>query len=102
MLFRSDVCWQVPLRLEEHTDENGYVTSILREWKRRDWGEGGHDFHWWCTDSDEAFSGSNPTYKYLRDEIVEMVGKKVYNRMVELLERPQWTPLPHPAVTTRR
>ena len=74
----------------------------IGEYDRRGWGEGGHDFHWWCTDSDEAFSGSNPTYKYLRDEIVEMVGKKVYNRMVELLERPQWTPLPHPAVTTRR
>ena len=45
--WKPDVCWQLPLRLDHHTDENGYVTSTLREWKRRDWGEGGNDFHWW-------------------------------------------------------
>ncbi len=98
--WKPDVCWQLPLRLESHTDDNGYVTSTLREWKRRDWGEGGRDFHWWCTESDEAFVGANPVYRYLSDEIVEMVGQRVYDQMVSLLERPKWTPLPHPA--TRR
>ena len=34
----------------------------------------------------------------LHDEIVEMVGQWAYDRMVELIDRPQWTPLPHPAV----
>ena len=28
----------------------GHVTSTLREWKRRDWGAGGVEFHWWCTE----------------------------------------------------
>ena len=37
-------------------------------------------------------------YEYLRDEIVEMVGEPVYERLVALLQRPRWTPLPHPAV----
>ena len=92
------MCWQLPLRLEEHTDDHGYVTSTLREWKRRDWGPGGTDFHWWCTETDEAFVGAVPAYVYLRDEIVEMVGQWAYDHMVELIERPQWTPLPHPAV----
>ena len=55
--WKPDVCWQLPLRLEHHTDDNGYVTSTLREWKRRDWGDGGNDFHWWCTESDDAFVG---------------------------------------------
>jgi hypothetical protein len=98
MDWKPDVCWQVPLRLEEHADEHGYVTSVLREWKRRDWGEGGHEFHWWCTDDHRAFNGGQPTYKYLRDEIIELVGKKVYDRMVKQLERKKWTPLPHPSV----
>ena len=98
MDWKPDVCWQVPMRLEEHTDDHGYVTTTLREWKRRDWGEAGAEFHWWCTDADDAFDGGVPTYRYLRDEIVEMVGEHVYNQMVELLERPKWTPLPHPAV----
>jgi hypothetical protein len=98
MDMQPDVCWQLPLRLEEHIDEHGYVTSTLREWKRRDWGEGGHDFHWWCTETHEAFVGERPVYQYLRDEIVELVGADVYAELVALLERPRWTPLPHPAV----
>ncbi|MSY76857.1 MAG: hypothetical protein F2659_06250, partial [Actinobacteria bacterium] len=49
--WKPDVCWQLPLRLHEDTDLHGHVTSTLREWKRRDWGEGGTDFHWWCTET---------------------------------------------------
>ena len=52
---KPDVCWQVPVRLEEHVEEDGHILSVLREWKRRDWGEGGADFHWWCTESSDAF-----------------------------------------------
>ena len=69
--WKPNVCWQVPIRLEHSTDENGHVTSRLREWKRRDWGEGGDDFHWWCTESPEAFVGDQPVYRSARDEIVE-------------------------------
>ncbi len=96
--WKPDVCWQLPLRLVEATDDEGYVTSTLREWKRRDWGAGGQDFHWWCTESSDAFVGGQPTYEYLRDEIVELVGEPVYARLADLLDRPNWTPLPHPAV----
>ena len=96
--WKPNVCWQVPIRLENDTDENGHVTSRLREWKRRDWGEGGHDFHWWCTEAPEAFVGREPVYKSSRDEIVELVGAHIYDLMVEQLERPGWTPLPHPTV----
>jgi len=96
--WKPDVCWQLPLRLHDTTDDHGYVTSTLREWKRRDWGAGGEEFHWWCTEGDEAFVARDPVYRTMRDEIVEMVGEAVYERMVALLERPRWTPLPHPAV----
>jgi hypothetical protein len=96
--WKPDVCWQLPLRLDHHTDDNGYVTSTLREWKRRDWGAGGLEFHWWCTDGHEAFVGSNPVYRYLRDEIIEMVGEGVYRQLVGVIEVLRPTPLPHPAV----
>jgi len=95
--WKPNVCWQVPLRLEHSTDENGHVTSRLREWKRRDWGEGGDEFHWWCTEAEEAYSAARPVYVESRDEIVELVGQSVYDTMVTLLERPGWVPLPHPA-----
>jgi hypothetical protein len=92
------VCWQLPLRLEENTDGEGHVTSILREWKRRDWGDGGTDFHWWCTDSDDAFVGDRSVYHTMRGEIVELVGQVAYDIIGEYLNRPTVTPLPHPAV----
>ena len=44
--WKPEVCWQLPLRLETNEDDNGHQTHVLREWKRRDWGSGGDDFHW--------------------------------------------------------
>ncbi len=94
--WKPNVCWQLPIRVDHFTDDQGHVLSRLREWKRRDWGDGGADFAWWCTEAPEAFSGSRPFYLTARDEIVELVGEGVYDRLVELLERPDWVPLPHP------
>jgi hypothetical protein len=99
--WKPSVCWQVPLRLEHSTDENGWVTSRLREWKRRDWGEGGADFAWWCTEESDAFVGATPLYRSARDEIVELVGEAIYAMLVAVIdeqdERGSWVPLPHPA-----
>ncbi len=103
MDWKPDVCWQLPLRLVDHVDDHGYVTSMLREWKRRDWGEGGFEFDWWCTDVPDAFVDRRPVYETLRDEIVEMVGKQAYDLFVEHLRtRRTETLLPHPAVRNRR
>jgi hypothetical protein len=79
-------------------DESGHVTSRLREWKRRDWGEGGADFAWWCTETPDAFVGSEPLYASARDDIVELVGAHIYDLLLEVVERPVAVPLPHPAL----
>lgn len=97
--WKPTVCWQLPLRLEDQTDGDGHVTSILREWKRRDWGAGGDQFAWWCTDSPLAFIGADPVYRTLKEEIVEIVGPRVYSMLVGRLEAP--VPLPHPALRKR-
>jgi hypothetical protein len=102
--WKPEVCWQVPLRFEYHDDDLGHTTHVLREWKRRDWGEGGAGFHWWCTDAPDAFVGHEPVAVALRDDIVELVGETSYERMlVELgLDAPPETAevsvtwLPHP------
>jgi hypothetical protein len=100
--WKPDVCWQLPLRLEEHTDDHGHVTSTLREWKRRDWGDGGIEFHWWCTEGPEAFVDHQPVYETNRDEIVEMVGEVAYGLLVDhLKERGTERLLPHPALKRR-
>lgn len=100
--WKPQVCWQVPLRLEHSTDESGHVTSRLREWKRRDWGDGGDDFGWWCTEEPDAFVGAVPLYVSAKEDIVGLVGAANYRRLVELLERPGWIPLEHPVVRRRR
>ena len=46
----------------------------------------------------DAFVGAEPLYVSAKDEIVELVGEHVYDAMVQQLERPNWVPLPHPAV----
>jgi hypothetical protein len=100
--WKPDVCWQLPLRLEEHTDDHGHVTSTIREWKRRDWGPGGEEFHWWCTEDPEAFIDHDPVYVTNRDEIAEMVGEPVYQMLADYLgARGTERLLPHPAVRRR-
>jgi hypothetical protein len=97
--WKPDVCWQLPLRREDETDGTGYVTSTVRQWDRRHWGEGGEEFHWWCTEAPEAFIGSRPVYESMHDEIEALVGPVVCAMIVAELDRrrAQQQTLPHPA-----
>jgi hypothetical protein len=108
LTFKPEVCWQLPLRREDAVDdESGHVTSTLRQWDRKHWGKGGEEFHWWCTEAPEAFVGTKPVYQEMEAELTEMVGAKVYERLVAYLRQrdrlqAQRVPLPHPAVRNRR
>jgi hypothetical protein len=107
MTLKPEVCWQLPLRREDQVDdEEGHVTSVVRQWDRRHWGKGGREFHWWCTEAPDAFVGTKPVYQEMEAELTEMVGAKVYREMVSLLDerarlRRQRVALPHPAVRRR-
>ncbi len=101
--FKPEVCWQLPLRREDETALDGRVTSVVRQWDRRHWGEGGEEFHWWCTEDPAAFTGSEPVYKTMRTELETMAGTKVYKRLAAYLDdrtgpKAQVTLLPHPTV----
>ncbi|HEY6426405.1 MAG TPA: hypothetical protein VIX84_04155, partial [Acidimicrobiales bacterium] len=92
---------------EDHVDDDeGHVTSTVRQWDRRHWGAGGREFHWWCTEAPDAFVGSQPVYREMQAELTELVGAKIYDQLVALLRerdrrRGQGVPLPHPAVRRR-
>jgi len=86
MTLKPDVCWQLPLRRDDEVADDGHVTSIIRQWDRRDWGDGGFEFHWWCTEDPDAFVGTRPAYEELADELTAMVGKKIYRRLVRYLD----------------
>ena len=99
--WKPEVCWQVPLRRDETTDSHGWVTTTVREWKRRDWGDGGSDFHWWCTETDEAFGGKSAVWQSMGEEIVAMSSLWAYEQLVayfKMRRKQKSVPLPHPAV----
>ncbi len=102
--LKPDVCWQLPLRRDDLTRDDGHVVSTIGQWDRHHWGAGGKEFHWWCTEAPEAFVGREPVYRYMRDELVEMVGPEVYAALVQYVERraKATTPLPHPVVRVRQ
>jgi hypothetical protein len=86
LALKPDVCWQLPLRREDEVADDGYVTSVVRQWDRRDWGAGGAEFHWWCTEAPDAFVGTRPVYEELADELVALSGRKIYKRLVRYLQ----------------
>jgi hypothetical protein len=98
--LKPDVCWQLPLRREDDEAADGHVTSTVRQWDRRHWGEGGAEFHWWCTEAREAYAGAEPLYRSMAAELSAMVGPDVYRRLAAYLDlrAAGSVPLPHPAV----
>ncbi len=101
--WKPDVCWQVPLRLEYLTDTLERDTRTLTDWRRRDWGDGGLAFHWWCTESTEAYVGHEPVWRSLRDEIVELVGEAVYDELARrMIARGETTPTVPPTAGETR
>ncbi len=97
---KPTVCWQLPLRTWDRDEEDESVTSVLTEFGRDGWGEGGEEFAWWCLEAPEAFTASEPVYKSMEAEIRKTVGDAVYEEIAKYLdarlaEGPP--PLPHPA-----
>ncbi len=89
-----------------HRRPAGHVTSTVTQWDRKHWGEGGEEFHWWCTEAPEAFGGAEPVYRHLRDELVALASPLVYGLVASYLEpratKGRGVPLPHPALRAAR
>jgi hypothetical protein len=102
--MKPDVCWQLPLRREDSVDSTGRVTSTVTQWDRRHWGDGGAEFHWWCTEAPEAFAGSEPVYLSLRAELRAMTGGTVHDLLEGYLRRKSGrvVALAHPTVRRTR
>ncbi|HEV2428131.1 MAG TPA: hypothetical protein VGS61_07930, partial [Acidimicrobiales bacterium] len=103
--LKPDVCWQLPLHREDLTNDEGHVVTRIAQWERRDWGAGGEEFHWWCTEAPEAFTGKQRVVDSMREELVAMVGADIVDRLVAHLDeraaRPASTRLSHPVIRRR-
>jgi hypothetical protein len=83
---KPEVCWQLPLRRLDDVDPYGHVTSTIREWKRRDWGSGGAEFHWWCTEATDAFIDKKMVWQTMADELTAIVGEEVYEELAAYMK----------------
>lgn len=83
---KPDVCWQLPLRRIEITDDEGAEYTRLTEFARDGWGEGGEEFAWWCTEAPEAFTGSEPVYRSLEPELRKMLGDPLFEEIAAYLD----------------
>lgn len=80
--WKPEVCWQLPIRVEHHVDDNDHHTHLVRQWTRRDWGEAGNDLAWWCSEAPEAFSGETSVATYVRAEIAALAGEDIADALV--------------------
>ncbi len=100
---KPDVCWQLPLHREDHVTDSGHVVTHVGPWLRRHWGSGGDDFHWWCTQSPDAYVGTRRVADEMADELTAMVGPRVYARLLAYLKaRAKPRPAARPVAVPRR
>ncbi len=86
---KPDVCWELPIRTEDHDGADGRRVITVRRWHKQDFGPEGADMHWWCTEPEtaaEAFSASQPVYRSLHQELTELCGPAVYAELCTRLE----------------
>jgi hypothetical protein len=78
---KPDVCWQLPLRRsfeEREVGEREYSVTVIGEYERLGWGDGGDDFDWYCTSNTEAHIGREPVYISNRAELKALMGDEAY------------------------
>ena len=78
---KPDICWQLPLRRSYETRETGdkeISVTVIGEYERKSWGEGGHDFDWYCSDNLEAHTAKVPVYISSKSELIAMMSPAAY------------------------
>ena len=79
---KPDVCWQLPMRRSFETREVGdreYSVTVIGEYERLAWGDGGNDFDWYCTSDSDAHVGTEPVYISNRVELIALLGQAAYD-----------------------
>lgn len=101
--LKPDVCWQLPLRREDVILANGRLVTRIAQWDRPDWGAGGEQFHWWCTEEPAAFVGATRVVDSMSQELIAIMGDAAYRQLLSIIETRSMraTPLAHPVVRRR-
>lgn len=102
LVWKPEVCWQVPIRVEHHVDDYDRHTHFVRQWTRSDWGEDS-GIAWWCADADEAYTATQSAAHTLQPEIAALAGDAVAQALVKHVEGEGHVvslPLPKPRTST--
>lgn len=87
---KPDVCWQLPIRRSFETREVGerdYSVTVIGEYERLAWGDGGEDFDWYCTSDSEAHVGKSPVYISNAEELIALMGERNYAVLKEICDQ---------------
>ena len=87
---KPDVCWQLPIRRSFETREVGerdYSVTVIGEYERLAWGDGGEDFDWYCSSDSDAHVGTQPVYLSNADELKALMGSENYKILKEICDQ---------------
>lgn len=88
---KPDICWQVPVAVQESYDEDRgvYVIDVGATYGRT-WGSSTVDSvdvpGWFCTETPEGYAGNDLVYRTNEVELRKQMGDDAYEKMVELLD----------------
>lgn len=85
LVWKPEVCWQVPIRVEHHVDDHDQHTHFVRQWTRKDWGDDSA-VGWWCAEAPEAYSGQRSAAHTLRPEVAALAGETVADGLIRYIE----------------
>lgn len=81
-IVKPEVCWQLPLRrheeFEERPDGQEVLRTVIGEYDRRGWGEGGEDFDWYCSTDPACHGASRPVWQSQEQELRRLMGAQSY------------------------
>lgn len=90
--YKPGVCGRLPLRVETLSvagggadgggaDGGGGARYELRAWRRDDWGPGGANMAWWCTEAEECFDHTEDVLDSLSEPLRRLLGEPNYERL---------------------
>lgn len=86
-VVKPEVCWQLPLRrvedYEQRPDGVEIIKTVIGEYDRRGWGEGGEDFDWYCTAAPSCHQGARPLWQSQEHELRTLIGDAAYEVLAE-------------------
>lgn len=89
---KPEVCWQLPLHRtvawEERADGREILHTTISEYERHDWGDGGHDFDWYCSGNPSChvarpWETGDSLWRTHRAELTAMLNEAAYGIIAE-------------------